>query len=603
MDTTSQQENIPLLLLLDGVLSQDEEKTGIALQQIEKLDPTFQYLQSINSGSITGPGLEYNSPLRSPSALEGIIERLLTIKPHMARVASEIDGSLPLHFAASIGNIRVAALLLNYNRDAALTHNTKGKTPLHYAAREGQVEMVRFLLRLVPLCAAILTKKGKLALHFASGEGHTEVARDLLRVYPSGATIPSKKGKVALHFAARWGHINIARDLCHIYPACIHTLDYDGSNPLHDATREGQFEMIKFLVERYPTLMHHANIRGEIPLFAAIRSGNIALCAFLIQSWPGSGNQVLQAISDPDDISSWEPAILYFCLRGAVGNFTDLTSEERGYTDDPTRNLIERIFNNNAVTNFSHKLYHQFSDRCTDDVNHRQKETSLDVESGFNYYDTQERLHPDLLRSKSPILESDNGRKKRTSMDVTKCSKRQCNGYMDNYEEDSEKTYTHSLYLNTLERNTFYQVHSALQCSATTNVLECVLERYPEQLSVHDDYGRLPLHIAISHCRSNGSVDFILERIWKPHQEACFNRDSFGWLPLHLALMTRADFRLVSVLLDAHPSSALTECQVVDKKFTHMLPIHIAMSRGCDLSTLFLLLRRDPTIVQTWKNT
>jgi ankyrin repeat protein len=600
MNAATPRTNTPLLLLLDGILSQDEQGTDTALRQIEKLDPAFQYLQSIQTDSITGPSFssEYESPLRSASALEEIVRRLLAINPYLAAVASESDGSLPLHFAASIGNIKVAALLLDHHRDAALTHNTKGKIPLHYAAREGRTEMVSFLLRLVPLCASTLTKKGKLALHFASGEGHTEVVRDILRVYPAGAILPSKKGKIALHFAARWGHVDIARDLCRIYPACIHTLDYDGSNPLHDATREGQFEMAKFLVERYPPVMHKSNIRGEIPLFAAIRSGNVPLCAFLIRSWPESGKQVLQVISDPDDVSSWKPAILNLCLRGAVSNFTDMSPQERGYTDDHARSIIDRILNINAETNSTNNPHQLFSDRWTHITDHSYNEES---------FASPQRPPPDsdslVPRSKSPILELDGCKKKRSSSDGINCIKRQRQGSMDenDNEEGDKESCANCSYKKTLEKNTFYQVHAALECSATTNVLECVLERYPEQHSIQDDYGRLPLHIAISHCRSNGSVDFILERIWKPHQDFSFRRDFFGQLPLHLALVTRADSRLVRKLLDAFPSSGVEQCQVVGEQFSHMLPIHMAISHGCDLSTMFMLIRQDPSIVETWK--
>ena len=654
MAAASPRNNTPLLLLLDGILSQDEQSTGAALAQIEKLDPTIQYLHhmqppqgSSGSDSPDSPEL-YESPLRSASTLECIVGRLLAIKPHLARVASESDGSLPLHFAASIGNLRVVALLLNHHRDAALTHNTKGKIPLHYAAREGRIEMVRFLLRLVPACAAVLTKKGKLALHFAAGEGHTEVVRDLLRVYPNGAVLPSKKGKVALHFAARWGHIDIARDLYRIFPGCIHTLDYDGSNPLHDATREGQLEMSKFLVERYPPVMYKSNIRGEIPLLAAIRSGNVPLCAFLIRSWPESGKQVLQTIRDPDDVSSWEPAILDLCLRGAVSNFTDLSPEERGYIDDHTANIIDSInginyinvaatnitTNSNGVPTVIHDNYNcghihpqqQFIDMNSDSrsMNHSCSEASLEVASisvaaaagdgrsgqnNNNYdYATAQRLPPvlniSLPRSKSPILETDDCGKKRSASDGTNGNKRQRRGSIDeddDVEEGGEGSQQCS-YCSTLEKHTFYQVHAALECSATTDVLRCVLERYPEQHTVADDYGRLPLHIASSHCRSEGSVDLILKQIWEPNQDACFDRDYFGRLPLHLALMTRADFRFVRELLDANPSSGVEQCQVVDERFAHKLPIHMAISHGCDLSTLFMLVRGDPQMVHAWKS-
>ena len=577
MSDTSHPSNSSLLKLLDGVLSQDQQCTDAAIEQMKKLDPGFD----AGSGSSSG----FDSPLQCASALENIIERLMKIKPDLARVASESDGSLPLHFAASIGNIKVAALLLKQHRDAALTHNAKGKIPLHYAAREGRTEMVRFLLRCVPLCASTVTKKGKLALHFAAGEGHTEVVRDLLRVHPAGASFPSKKGKVALHFAARWGHIDVARDLYHICPSSINTLDYDGMNPLHDATREGQFEMAMFLAERCPPLMYKSNIRGEIPLFAAIRSGNVTLCDFLIQSWPESGKQVLQATSASDDVSSWDPAILNLCLRGAVGNFLDLSPEECGLTAEHSRRVIERIHKRNKATVFAY--------RPIDDGN----ASTTDEESPA----TPERILIDpnslIPRSKSPILETDTFcGKKRSSSGETSRKKKQRFGYTN--EKGGEESFSLSSIRKTLESNTFRQVHAALECSATSDVLDCVLERYPEQHSVLDDYGRLPLHIAISHCRSEGSVDLILEKIWKPHQDACFVRDCFGQLPLHLALLTRADSRLVRVLLDAFPSSGVDPCQVVDEKFTHMMPIHMALTSGCDLSTNFMLLREDPTVIE-----
>lgn len=577
MSDTSHPSNPSLLKLLDGVLSQDQQFTDAAIEQMQKLDPGFDAGSGCSSGC--------DSPLQCASALENIVERLMKIKPDLARVASESDGSLPLHFAASVGNIKVAALLLKQHRDAALTHNAKGKIPLHYAAREGRTDMVRFLLRCVPLCASTLTKKGKLALHFAAGEGHTEVVRDLLRVHPAGASFPSKKGKVALHFAARWGHIDIARDLYHICPSSINTLDYDGMNPLHDATREGQFEMAMFLAERCPPLMYKSNIRGEIPLFAAIRSGNVPLCDFLIQSWPESGKQVLQATSASDDVSSWDPAILNLCLRGAVGNFLDLSPEERGLTDEHSRRVIERIHKRNKATVFAY--------RPIDDGN----TSTTDEESPA----TPERIPIDpnslIPRSKSPILETDTCcGKKRSSSGETNRTKKQRFGYTN--EKGGEESFSLSSIRKTLESNTFRQVHAALECSATSDVLDCVLERYPEQHSVLDDYGRLPLHIAISHCRSEGSVDLILEKIWKPHQDACFVRDCFGQLPLHLALLTRADSRLVRVLLDAYPSSGVEPCQVVDEKFTHMMPIQMALTSGCDLSTTFMLFREDPTVIE-----
>lgn len=679
MATGSLRNNTPLLLLLDGILSKDEQSTSVALEQMKQLDPslgsiTFTAKDDDDNDDENNDNYDEKdsslSHLRSASVLENIVGRLLSIQPHLARIPNESDGSLPLHFAASIGNIRVAALLLHYYREAALTHNIKGKIPLHYAAREGWLEMVRFLVRLVPSCVAVSTKIGKLALHFAAGEGHTEVVRDLLRAYPASANIPSKKGKVGLHFAARRGHIDIARDLYQTYPDCIHTLDYDGSNPLHDATREGQLEMAKFLVERYPPALCKSNIRDGIPLFAAIRSGNIPLCTFLIRSWPASGKHVLQTISDPtDDVSSWEPAILNLCLRGAVGNFHVSLEECANYNLDDHDNAIMNGINKNndgmvnASINVSvnphsvstsavvtmntgivgtgkcyvmnrnfpgrsvvppcsfievlngnqNEVARNFGIRTAGAMNATATPGSSTGQAGvttrnYNNYGSLQRIPPildfSLPISNSPVLGTYDCGQKRSTSDGTNDNKRQRHGSMDEDEVDcnNESTTKKKCYYDdTLEKNPFYQVHVALECSATINVLKCVFERYPDQHTVIDDYGRLPLHVAVSHCRSEGSVDLILEQIWKPNQDACFHRDYFGRLPLHLALMNRADSLFVKVLLDANPSSGVEQCQIVDEQYAHDLPIHMATAHGCDLSTVFMLIRADPTVVQSFR--
>ena len=103
--------------------------------------------------------------------------------------------------------------------------------------------------------------------------------------------------------------------------------------------------------------------------------------------------------------------------------------------------------------------------------------------------------------------------------------------------------------------------------------------------------------------RSQGHFEFILDRLWKPYMAAAERRDYLGRLPLHLALATRADSRLVKALLEENPSSGVDHCDAVDPRFGDKLPIHVATERGCDLSTIFLLVKGDPTAVQAWKAT
>ena len=144
--TDQKRNSSPLLLLLDGVLSQDEQSTNLAMEQLQAFDPSLK--------DDVG-----RSPMRSSTTLEHIVQVIIQKQPQMAQVASESDGSTPAHFAASIGNVKVASCLLEQYPAAALMHNKKGKIPLHYAAREGRLDMVQFLLDKFPKSAAVMTRK------------------------------------------------------------------------------------------------------------------------------------------------------------------------------------------------------------------------------------------------------------------------------------------------------------------------------------------------------------------------------------------------------------------------------------------------------------
>jgi ankyrin repeat protein len=545
----------PLLLLLDGILSQDDARTNDALRQLCEMVPL--------------PPLQ-ESPLRSASSLELIIRMCMTHHPQLAHIASTHDGSLPLHFASSIGNVRVAKLLMEQNRKAACTPNSKGKIPLHYAAREGRVEMVIAMLRMVPETASILSKKGKLALHFAAGEGHTEVCQALLKVFPKGASLPSGKGKVPIHFAARWGQMEIAKSLVKVFPGCVSILDYEGSLPLHDAAREGQLEMAKFLIEIHPDGVSQENIRGETPLFPAIRSENQDLCEYLLKAWPKGGSHVLQRIREEDEVEQWPENVLDLCLRGGIESL-----QHSGLNPGKFQ-----LSSDQKIAVLPTPLSDAENDACSDSGSL----PSLTPAATPN-------LDINLPRSKSPILEDGGSRKKRSAEgDAMSSNKRSRRGSFD--EQDTSEWPAE-------EAPRFRQVHAALQCGASPPVIACVLERYPKQLQEIDDLGKLPLHIAVGYLGSKeDSVFLLIEKIWKPFKEACWERDFLGRLPLHLALISNADSRIVERLLETNPSSGVDICDVVDPRFVDKLPLDIAMAHQCSLSSIYLLLRGDPSVIK-----
>lgn len=100
----------PLLLLLDSILSQDQQRIRDARTRVRQI---------VADASEANPGLKafalapLDGRTESFDYLLQDVDMILTVFPNLASVTSEHDGSLPLHFAASIGNVPVATRILS----------------------------------------------------------------------------------------------------------------------------------------------------------------------------------------------------------------------------------------------------------------------------------------------------------------------------------------------------------------------------------------------------------------------------------------------------------------------------------------------------------
>jgi len=323
-------------------------------------------------------------------------------------------------------------------------------------------------------------------------------------------------------------------------------------------------EMSRFLVERYPEGLHQENLRGETPLFPAVRSGNDQMVVDFIKAWPPGGKHVLQRVRKDDDVRKWPVHIMNLCLRGAVENFGGLSD------NDDDQNALSR-----PLLHFHADMQHSANaDGFQSPVARHQEEQQL------------QHLHINKTRSKSPTLEE--ARKKRPSNSSDDAPhKRSRQGHIEDHRRPPRPAY-----------RTFYQVHAAIACGASPPVVECILNRYPDQIRKVDHLGRRPLHIALCSERSKSFTEIFVNAIWRPFQEACFHHDQFGYLPLHLALMHRADFGILHCLLETNPSSGVEP--IVPG--SDVLPLHMALRYECDVSTIFSLLRGDPSIVGVWQD-
>jgi len=118
----------------------------------------------------------------------------------------------PLHFAASNGDSKLIALLLECNANADLLDGFKG-TPIHMAAREGKALAVKQLMDAKADPHAQDDQRST-ALHYAAEQGHADCVAALLRQPTLHLDLQDTDGDTALHLAAHG--VNVIRGRSHV---------------------------------------------------------------------------------------------------------------------------------------------------------------------------------------------------------------------------------------------------------------------------------------------------------------------------------------------------------------------------------------------------
>ena len=155
-------------------------------------------------------------------------------------------------------------------------------SPLHAAA----------FRRDVPVLGSLLTSsgegsvnvrdaQGRTALHFAALAGHLDACAALFRAR-CDVHAADEVGNVALHAAAAGGHVSILR--AHLeHGVAVDTRGRDGWTALHVAAENGRANACAFL------LAHGANVcatgaNGTAALYLAAASGDVATCEALLSA-------------------------------------------------------------------------------------------------------------------------------------------------------------------------------------------------------------------------------------------------------------------------------------------------------------------------------
>jgi ankyrin repeat protein len=156
------------------------------------------------------------SPPEAPvadAAMRGDVDRVRALlRDGMDVNAAQGDGMTALHWAAELGDVELANILVYGGAYLEASTRLGGFTPLLAASRAGSAGVVSTLLEAGADVGA-RTTTGETALHFAAGTGRNDAVRALLAHGAEVDAVDANKGQTPLMFAAAFNRTDVVRTL------------------------------------------------------------------------------------------------------------------------------------------------------------------------------------------------------------------------------------------------------------------------------------------------------------------------------------------------------------------------------------------------------
>mmetsp|Transcript_33572 Transcript_33572/g.79165 ORF Transcript_33572/g.79165 Transcript_33572/m.79165 type:complete len:483 (+) Transcript_33572:475-1923(+) len=135
----------------------------------------------------------------------------------------------------------------------------------------------------------------------------------------------------------------------------------------------------------------------------------------------------------------------------------------------------------------------------------------------------------------------------------------------------------------------FLPLHKACVLSPPGEVVERLLEAYPEGSLCRDQDGWLPIHCACFY----GACGEVITTLLQAHPKGSQLKDDEGRLPIHYACLKSASQEVVDLLLENFPKGTMS------KDDEGRLPIHHACSKGAPEGVIGALLKASPKGAQS----
>ena len=175
--------------------------------------------------------------------VSGLLCLALLAAPLRAQQAST---SGDIFGAIHVNDIALVQKFIDENPSAAKTPTSKGISPLHYAAKLGRLEAAHVLISAGADVNAAVTGSNTTPLHWAADSDNVDIVRLLLKRGANPKAV-ARNGYTPLHFAARGNHAKAVEALI-AAGSDVNALDREYRTPLHVAAAENATDAVRALL-------------------------------------------------------------------------------------------------------------------------------------------------------------------------------------------------------------------------------------------------------------------------------------------------------------------------------------------------------------------